>query len=545
MEITNKHSAEFFLTQRIDGLREGYSTALGIETALSNVKQRSANLFLRKDSNGMDKHMHDCIMAADFLQPKWEGKVKRGIETLTCHDYKFVKDVSQIKEAIVGFAGEHAPNRFGDPNYMRALDIVKDITKPRKMLMVYQFPDCLSFKEALMNRQGSTGWFACYTGCGKKGEVGQTEFDLLTKIEQLAVAEGTYNEPTLGWYRMQLSIPFDEEGNATIELINGKEQLIFKAKTRLVNITSLVRIFSEMKFSKSVQFYLNYQDWYASGKQPSVLENLVLSSWNKFRFWDSLDYSKYDTTIPGWVLKDAMQIIKGWFKMDDYDDRLFDVITHDLIHKYIVKDQFGNVEVVHDGMESGSMFTNIGDSLVNLIMAVYFANLKGKVWGKDYKAMFCGDDNVWFHNGWFDAQDYSNCVRKVFGVKVSVDKSNVRQPNSVPVKFLSREFTPFGVYRNPMELFVKLLWHEHYREYDKVGELNPSKRSAKPDDLVCWQDVVVAYDYCYPVGMRKLFDMDKFYTMYPSWKKQRMSKETAKAVGGIVAYEAVYNPSSI
>lgn len=529
-EITNSNQNLSFLN-KVCELRGLHSNSLlDMRTAARKFKARAKDVW-HGDENlrQADGVMRSFIEDNYLIKSEFREQARHILDQLERFEYGFKRQNDSVRDAISRFSAEHRANSYFRPEYRQALEWVTTNLKPKYWLMTVQFPSVDSFKEFLSNKKASSGAFACYTYVNKKGDALTKEIlSLLHDIERWAVKNGSMDEPTLPGIRLQASIPLNDAGELKyIEADDGKVRLDFKYKTRLINMVSLPRIFSEMHYSIELQAYFGSLEWYAGGKNMEQLQQTLQSYRYDRRFghWDSLDYSSYDQSLPGWFINDAFKIVKTWFQLSEYESKLFDVIVGDFIHKGLVADEKGNIVRIHDGVESGSMFTQIIDTLCNFIMMTHFCILNGKEMFTDCKCHICGDDNIVFHGGWFNSKNYLDFIYAVYGVKGNLDKSQTNKDSSQDPEYLSRSWTPQGPYRPWFELLVKLVYHERYRVYD--SQVTP-------------QLIVAAFDQCYHLGMLEGFDMHRFYSLYPNCSRGSNDEEAIRAIGGIVAYENLY-----
>lgn len=529
MSETANQSPSQFLAERTE-LRGAYSNIIlskddAAKQYLAKAKQCWAEA---EQFHGADGVMEKFLFENQLIRPELIPEARKAIDGLKQYHYGFKRDVSMVKDAVNRFAAPHAPNAWYKPGYQQMLEWMRKEIKPTYWLMSVKFDSVDALREFLSNPNASAGVLACYSTIKKKKDVVTKKMlDLLHELERLAVRNGTMGEPTLPGIRLQTSIPLDDFGELKFRTDEeGRKVLDFKFKTRLINMVSMPRIMQEMHYSIEVQAVFGSMKWYAGGKTPDELFQIISNNRMKYSNWDSLDYSAYDQSLPGWFIADAFKILKGWFKFrSDYDEKRWDVMVHDFIHKGLVSDAAGNITRIHDGVESGSMFTQIIDTLCNFMMMVYFCIIKQKKMFKDCMCNICGDDNVVFHNGWFDGREYLNTIRKVFGVIGNATKSSLGKTRKDDVEYLSRIWRQNGVYRYWKELLVKLIYHEKYREY--TSEVTPAH-------------IFKAFIDCYPLGMQEGFDTQRFYHLNSDHSIGGMSDEAKRSIGGIIAYEMIY-----
>jgi hypothetical protein len=242
--------------------------------------------------------------------------------------------------------------------------------------------------------------------------------------------------------------------------------------------------------------WLREYSYSALGKTDGQIAQWVAKQRSRGHHFISLDYSKYDSTIPSWLIRAAFKVLRSAFK-DPGDLELLAVLEEDFINKNLaVGEQF--VHVSH-GNPSGSRFTAIINGICNEIMTETWLD----AFGLSAEYIIMGDDNLIYIVGKsVDAKlvnDVSTYIYHNFGVKVNADKSNFGSPEEDP-EFMSRYWTPFGAWRPLGEIIALALYPEKPRKIKGY-----SKREVA---------VVVLHSYIlsYPLAMRKLIDVPRFYT---------------------------------
>lgn len=505
-------------------LRGAYSNSIRSRHDIeSRVRQNASNTWgdpHGADATGADAYMEDWIFSnMEFINPDVRSKATSIVQKLKDDDYHREKVVSMMDSAVLRLKQAHAPNAIYRPQYRQTLQEIRKFVKPQYVMVRCNFKDLDSLQASLTNPQASVGFAGNYLSITKKGQVTTEIFDILKRRVEMAIQMGTFAEPTQVAARIQLSVPISD-GELKLERDDtGTFIVSYKQKTRMVNVVSLVEIFGQMQFSQSIQLYFGNLQWYAGGKTSRELHSILNSNRARFVRWISIDYSSYDQSIPGWLMLDCFNIMKEWFSLSVADEKLWDAIARDAIHKRLVVNKQGDLLTVHDGVRSGEMLTNVLDSLANIIMLWYYALLNGKKYGKDWVTNICGDDNLTFHDGWFDKRSYSNFIRKVFGVQCHPDKCT-EGTQFKDLEYLSRTWRMRGIWRDPWELIIKLIWHEWHREYSGPRATDPAM-------------VIAAYDQCYPLGMAELFNMESFYEKYPRWSASKMTIEDSKSLTGM------------
>lgn len=465
----------------------------------------------------MDKKMYK-LLKQFAKDPEIVDEV---VEYLESQNYGCRRVPEHLEAAIEAFQGNHAPSFAWNKFFRMALKDAShhfnpkgDVLKPEKSNTLDQISELFPRKDT---HAGYSYWLFDKKSKGEYLEEWFVEY--LHELQEEAILHGTFNLPILIGTRLQQSGAFDDEGNETPESIKFKE--------RMVNMIDIILIASEAKFSKPVQKLFGESRSYAGGKDPVDLEQIIYNMRSKYNSWISLDYSKYDQSIPGWLIQACFDIIKDWFKLNEDEEKLFDVIVHDFINKSIVW-RDGELVYVHDGVPSGSMFTQIIDTLANYIMIRTYSYAKSQITeGIDFECNICGDDNLIFHNGNIVKEELCSYIKHNFGIEAHPNKCSEGSRKDDP-EYLSRTWRTLGIYRQPKQLVAKLLYAERYRDYKKNKDLDP---------------VLIFYSYylCYNLGMREFFDMDKFFAIF-GYKLVDIPASRMESTSGFFNYQLRYNP---
>ena len=97
----------------------------------------------------------------------------------------------------------------------------------------------------------------------------------------------------------------------------------------------------------------------------------------------SADFSNFDSTVPALVIRDAFRIVRSWFDFSTYAggaipysrsslERLWAFIVDYFIYTpHVLPDSTDVCRVKHHGVPSGSMFTNIIDTICSRLITTY------------------------------------------------------------------------------------------------------------------------------------------------------------------------------
>jgi hypothetical protein len=406
--------------------------------------------------------------------------------------------------------GDHPSFRWNQ-NYQQSLKLIRDYFSKIKLRPLH-YITVDDVRRVLPKSNTHSGAFWLATGIKEKGKNLEVAFKAFAKDVDDAILNGTFALPILLGNRTQASGEYDDEGNQTGEC---------KHKTRVVSMIDLELIMAELMFAYPFQRTFTNSKFYAGGKDDLAISSYLLDWRSKYDSWISLDYSSFDQTISSWLIEDAFSIIKSCFIMNDKESALFDVIVHDFIHK----DFYITEGVIHSdkGVPSGSMFTQIIDSLVNVIVVNTYFISKG-LGVRKYEMMAMGDDNIIFCGKDIDVNLLSTYISKNFGLLVNSDKSEVGLRRDNP-KFLSRFWTYSGRVRHPNQLISRLAFPERYRDYS--GVVGP-------------EHVLMAFILTYDRSMYELMDVNRFRQDYKIVAEQVWRMVDYRYLPGSLAFQREY-----
>lgn len=425
----------------------------------------------------------------------------RGIRFSQSH-----KEYSQLATAFELFSNpDHTSFRWNQ-NYQKSLKSLKDELKQVHLKRVRISTD-EDIRNILPKTDTHSGWSYILTGLRKKGEYLDGATKHYFEAERTARMNGSFNCPILPGTRTQGSGAFEEDGSFTDTC---------KHKTRLVSMIDIWQIIAECQYAVPIQRYIGGKMWYAGGYNMSQIAGVISTYRSRNSRYISLDYSHYDQTISSWLIEDAFDVLKTAFA--EVDDELWAIIVNDFIHKnFITADG-----VIHSdkGVPSGSMFTQIIDSVVNRIMIeTYFNSI-----GRKVEMIIMGDDNLMYFDGDVKVDDLCSYLAKNFGVVSNPDKSTFGTVRQDP-QFLSRIWRADGQWRNGHVLISKLLYPERFRNYAE-GVMDPAI-------------VVYSYILAYYPSMRELMDIRRFLDDN-DFKGLTWSGVDSRALSGFLRYTLEY-----
>lgn len=467
-----------------------------------------------------DKGVYDILSKYVYDKKAFVQEVDY-LKNLVCEDghlfSRSLKDYSTTEDAMKRFAEpDHTSFRW-NVNYQNSLKQLRSLFNESFTPISYRSDDDI---EAIIPKvKAHSGWHYILSGDENKRQKKdhiEGSYDEFVKLKSLALETGSFNHPILIAFRTQASGEYNDDGSQTG---TGKH------KTRVVSMIDMFTILAELQFAKPVQDYMSRMDIYAGGKEPKSISRIIHNLESSYSRFMSIDYSSFDQTISSWLIEDAFALLKDCFKMNSEQSKLYDIIVHDFIHK----DFIVNEGVVHSdkGVPSGSMFTQIIDTIVNwLVVQTYFNSINGKA-----EMIIMGDDNAIFTSNDVRMSDIASYISKNFGLIIKVDdKSSEGTCGVDKVKFLSRYWLIDGEWRHPNQLISRMLYSERFRTY--ADDVKP-------------EHVIFAFMLTYSRGMNQLMDVTRFQADFRISKNVIIEKVDSRYLPGAMAYIREYSMKKV
>lgn len=187
------------------------------------------------------------------------------------------------------------------------------------------------------------------------------------------------------------------------------------------------------------------------------------------------DWKSFDKTIPPWLIRDAFTLIAetiNFAQVVDVDGNVWDVNPVLSIRRwkrmvdYFIETPIrtckGDRYLVTGGVPSGSCWTNIIDSIINIIVTRWLTYETTGCFPAD--EIFLGDDAVYvITTGYVNFEDMAGLAKTHFGMDLSVDKSYVTtdKKNVHFLGYFNFEGYPF---KNQDFLIASFIHPEHTRK---------------------------------------------------------------------------------
>ncbi|UPT53711.1 MAG: RNA-dependent RNA polymerase [Bactrocera dorsalis partiti-like virus 2 isolate Bf] len=174
------------------------------------------------------------------------------------------------------------------------------------------------------------------------------------------------------------------------------------------------------------------------------------------------DYSQFDSTVPAWLIRDCFAIIwecfKGHCTREDY--YIFKKLVSYFINTTIRNPDGRRLRKLH-GVPSGSMFTNIIDTMVNFIVTRYI--IKTICQSDVMTDVYFGDDAIVVlrSSTLINIDLLSQAAAYYFGMKINTKKSYWTN-NINNVHFLGYYNSHGDAFKPSAELFASLLYPQYW-----------------------------------------------------------------------------------
>lgn len=194
---------------------------------------------------------------------------------------------------------------------------------------------------------------------------------------------------------------------------------------------------------------------------------------NRGRIFACTDWKGFDKTIPPWLIRDVFSIISECFdmtKVQDVDGKIWDVNDQiswrrwkkmvDYFVETPIRTCKGERFRITGGVPSGSCWTNLVDSIINILVSRFCVYQTSGSLPLD--EIYLGDDGVMILSGTVNLEDIASVAEKYFGMELNVRKSYITtRPDNV--HFLGY-FNLWGYPFKPMDyLLASFINPEHTR----------------------------------------------------------------------------------
>lgn len=246
-------------------------------------------------------------------------------------------------------------------------------------------------------------------------------------------------------------------------------------KTRLVWGSSTDVIITEGMFAHSLMENFSMNRTISIGFKRYQLGALVSSIVSRKHYSYSLDFSKFDATVPAFVIRAAFNILRTHFgEFDEFEQSAWDKIITNFLTGCIVMPDGHLYTGKKRGIPSGSWFTQLVGSICNYIVITAATDVAGHIVYSE-NIMVLGDDSVFALSVKLDLATMSKLCGK-FGMTLNVTKSMIATRDE-RVKYLGFWWHRGRGYRDLVELLGSAVNPEKFRSKDML--LTPEERGTE------------------------------------------------------------------
>lgn len=418
--------------------------------------------------HGVKSHAYRTVHIKRYLAAIWnqetkpvkEGKIEDLLDSVgitAAHRPRNVADINQLFEKYTYFINDVDSRVTWDDYIEHGFAVAyKLFARPEKWVEDGKFLEPLRTKEEIESatkmEKTSGAPFFC-----KKGEV----FDIV------------YDDLVNNILPNNLSLP-----PATAYCRTAEEN-----KTRLVFAQALATIILEAQFARPlIQYFLDNRNPMAIGMWNKNLGDILSSKMNK-RYVYTFDYSKFDMTICRKFIIRAFKILGTWFRPEDREALHWDKMVNHFIYEGLIlpdgKVYYGKTH----GVCSGSYFTQMIDSIVNVAILMAISKKFGLHLNAE-NVFVLGDDSIFCSYTWLEPEVISRWVEKQYGILIHPTKSEVVDTEVCRVFHFLGKYWYLGVPHRPEdELYSRMISPERQKRLSFKDEEN-SRKSFQQLDVV-------------------------------------------------------------
>ena len=419
------------------------------------------------------------LYSKDNLTPLWDDNVASVLEAQGFsiqESPRSIYKVEKLYEALDKYSPDHAPYvQLSDPYVQHGITLAYACFSNHsgEKLSLQPFTPRL-VHEVTSNHKASAG----LTNVGKS----KAESEYRAYERGIQIVQGIKKpEPCLAFKRTQ-----------------------FNDKTRLVwgypySMTALEGIFAR----PLIEVFKDGCTPMAFGMQTGVLgSKLRVSSYHK-EYAYSLDVKSFDSSANGRLIQIAFDILSTWFDLDleeittsrSYRE-IWNIVVKYFIHTPIVMPNMDLYKGKKHGVPSGSYFTQMIDSIINVIYAgAMSARFNLFLDKSDINVL--GDDLIFWTNRNIDLEKLAKFGSKTFGIVFNADKSEKFHYDQ-PIHYLGRDWVNGIPTQTVDEILVRMTQPESFRKYPK------DDRAKLKQVYLLLMSYAAVYQEAYPIYLKTL-----------------------------------------
>lgn len=234
-------------------------------------------------------------------------------------------------------------------------------------------------------------------------------------------------------------------------------------KTRLVFAQAVETIMLEGQFARPlIDYFTNHKNPMTIGFWSTKLGDWLSKSMTK-RYVYTMDYSKYDMTISRKFIIKAFNILGTWFSPEDKIRLGWDMMVKNFIYTGIIMPDGYVYYGKKHGVPSGSYFTQMIDSVVNvaIIMAL---SAKFGLHVNANKVSCLGDDSIYCSYTWVSTYELAEYAEKNYRIVIHPDKSEILDTHVCRVFHYLGQYWYLGVpHQREEDLYSRMISPERRR----------------------------------------------------------------------------------
>jgi len=228
----------------------------------------------------------------------------------------------------------------------------------------------------------------------------------------------------------------------------------------------------------------------------------------------SIDHSGYDSTIHSDLIRESFSIIKTWFDLTEIEPisgkpvgHIFNIIERYFISTPIVMPDSQLYLGKKHGVPSGSYFTQIVDSIVNVMIAGALSS-KFSMHVPRTGIFVLGDDLLLWSNREMELDQMSQYVNAAFGVNMNGFPKSQRFRWDEPIQYLGRIWSKGLPSLDEESILARMVYPETFRKYSSDPEVR--RREVK----LLLLSYASVYYHAWPIVQRAL-GTDLWYAQAP------------------------------
>lgn len=221
-------------------------------------------------------------------------------------------------------------------------------------------------------------------------------------------------------------------------------------------------------------------DWFKGGSTPMAFAMSSQALGTKLRVaayhkeWAySIDMSAFDSSISGELIHVAFNVLRTWYDLNQIEPEsgitvrdIFDIVENYFIHTPIVMPDSQLYLGKRHGVPSGSFFTQIVDSIVNVIVAGTISHRFGLHVSKR-EIFVLGDDLLMWSDRKMDLDLIARYINAELGIKMHGSEKSALYHYDESVHYLGRDWLKGVPNLDQDQILKRMIYPEKFRRYSK------------------------------------------------------------------------------